>query len=309
MIFNIQKCSIHDGTGLRTLVFLKGCPLSCRWCANPESQSYQPDIMELPARCIGCGACEKVCPEGAIEKIDDQYQINRTLCKRCYRCTDRCYAESKKIAGKDYTIEELFAEIEKDRPFYSLYGGGVTFSGGEPLTHPVFLTAIAKKCRENGINVAIESCGHGVYEQFKTALPYVDQIFMDIKHIDPDVHQRLTGKGNELILENVRKIAEFGIPLTIRTPVVPNCNDTYENIGGIAEFIAQLPEVKEYELLPYHNLGESKYKSLGIPYTLEGVAPPPDEAIEKLVKRGNQILESYGKQCFFVKNNRKEIIK
>lgn len=200
MIFNIQRCSIHDGNGLRTLVFLKGCPLKCLWCANPESQSYQPDIMELPARCIGCGACAKVCPEAAIRLVDGQFKINRELCKNCFRCTERCYAESKRVVGKDYLIGEVFAEIQKDRSFYSLYGGGVTFSGGEPLTHPVFLAGIAKKCQESRINVAVESCGYGTYDQFKMALPFIDQMFMDIKHIDTEIHKSLTGKGNEVIL-------------------------------------------------------------------------------------------------------------
>lgn len=309
MIFNIQKCSIHDGSGLRTLVFFKGCPLHCWWCANPESQSYQQDIMELPARCIGCGACEKVCPEKAITSYSGQWKINRELCKHCFACTNRCYAESKRVVGKDYTVAELFAEIDKDRRFYSLYGGGVTFSGGEPLTHPKFLTEITKACRQNKINVAVESCGYGNYQQFKTALPYIDHMFIDIKHINSGIHKELTGKGNELILDNVSRIADSGIPITIRTPVIPGYNDSAENITGIAKFISTHPGVEEYELLPYHNLGEFKYEALGIPYLLKEVLSPSDTAVEHLVRQGNRILEPYGKECFYTKNNRREIIK
>lgn len=308
MIFNIQKCSIHDGDGLRTLVFFKGCPMECLWCANPESQSYRPEIMESKTKCIGCGACQRVCPESAIPSSKDGYKIDRSKCTNCFKCTEVCYAHSKTVVGKDYTIEELYKEIEKDRPFFSMYGGGVTFSGGEPLTHPDYLAEIAKKCNDKGINVVVESCGYGSYDKFKKALPYIDHMFFDIKHIDSDTHKSLTGKGNELILENVKKIAEFGIPITVRTPVVPGYTDSPENIMGISKFISEIPGIIEYELLVYHNLGESKYKSLGIPYKLKDVSPPSDEDIKKLVKYSNRVLADYNKECFFVTDNRKEIV-
>lgn len=310
MIFNIQKCSIHDGTGIRTLVFFKGCPLRCKWCANPESQSYQREIMEFPARCIGCNACKNLCPESAISLTDGGYnKINRDLCKKCFRCVERCYAESKQIVGREYSVEELLAEIQKDRKFYFVSGGGVTFSGGEPLTQPKLLTDIARRCHETGIHVAIESCGYGMYEEFKSALPYIDYAFLDLKHIDSKVHKVLTGKGNELILSNIERIAREEIPITIRTPIIPGYNDSLENIIGISEFISKLPGVREYELLPYHNLGESKYKSLGLVYELEGVSSPSDEVMRELVKYSNEILLKHGKTCFYVKDNRKEIIK
>ena len=309
MIFNIQKCSIHDGAGMRTLVFFKGCPLHCKWCANPESQSYKKDIMEFPARCIGCGACQKICPESAIQRAEDGYfKINRNLCTMCFRCTDRCYAESKRIVGQEYTVEELLLEIKKERKFYSVSGGGVTFSGGEPLTQPILLANIAKRCHETGIHVAIESCGYGVYEEFREALAYIDYAFLDIKHIDTKMHKILTGMGNERILDNIKRICESNIPVTIRTPVIPGCNDSMENIIGIAKFVAGLPGVKEYELLPYHNLGASKYKSLGKTYELEGTMEPSDEKMRTLSKVCNEILQQYGKTCFYMKDNRKEII-
>lgn len=300
MIFNIQKCSIHDGSGLRTLVFFKGCPLRCLWCSNPESQSYLPEILESPTRCVSCGDCRTACPKLAVSAGG---AIDRSICGNCYRCTDRCYAGAKRVAGKDYSVDELYKEIEKDRPFYSLYGGGVTFSGGEPLTYPGYLRDIAKKCRDNRINVVVESCGYGNYEEFKEALPYIDAMFMDIKHIEPEPHKALTGIDNALILENTRRISEFGIPLTIRTPVVPGYTDAVENIEGISRFVSTLPSAKEYELLAYHNMGEAKYKALGIPYPLEDVSPPPDETMERLVKRSNEILKAYGKECFFIKDN------
>ncbi len=309
MIFNIQKCSIHDGHGLRTLVFFKGCPLRCPWCANPESQAYGPEIMESQGKCIGCGACVKVCPQHAIAPQADGFRINRDLCTNCFRCTDRCYAASKYPIGKDYEIEELYKEIEKDRVFYSIKGGGVTFSGGEPLTHPEYLTEIAKVCHERGIDVAVESCGWGYYDQFKTALPYINSMFLDIKHIDSDKHKELTGSGNELILENIRRIAKFGIPVTIRTPVVPGYNNSKENIIGIAEFLTTIPEIKDYELLPYHEFGKNKYYALGREYPLEGVEPPEDKEMRELVKCANHVFKDSDQTCFYTKDNQKIIVK
>lgn len=309
MIFNIQKCSIHDGNGLRTLIFFKGCPLECSWCSNPESQSYEKEIMEFQTRCIGCSACLTVCPLSAIKKTEEGFVIDRRLCNKCFRCTDRCYAESKRVVGENYSVEALYKEIAKDKLYYSMYGGGVTFSGGEPLTQPHFLMKIAKKCRENNINVAVESCGYGTFDSFKGALPYINSMFLDIKHIDTDTHKTLTGVGNELILENIKRIAGYGIPITLRTPIIPGYNDTIENIKGIATFISALPNVVGYELLPYHNFGESKYKALGIQYPLKGTSPPSDEEMICLVKCANAILQHYEINCFYVKDNHKEVIK
>ncbi len=304
MIFNIQKCSIHDGEGLRTLVFFKGCPLRCPWCANPESQSYSREITEYPSKCIGCGLCIKRCPKHA---IGPGGRIDRSLCPAdCTLCTDICYAEAKKEVGRDYTVDELFAEIKKDKIFYDMNGGGVTFSGGEPLTHGAYLAEIAKKCRENRINVCVESCGYSKFETFREALSYIDAMFMDVKVIDPQKHKAVTGFDNGLILDNIRRISELGIPLTIRTPVVPGYTDDPENIAGIARFVASLPTAAEYELLVYHNLGESKYGALGKPYLLKGLKPPTDEEMLALAHMANRILNQYGKQCFYMKDNKKE---
>ncbi len=301
MIFNIQKCSVHDGDGLRTLVFFKGCPLGCKWCANPESQSFQQEIMESSAKCIGCMRCVKECPEKAVVLTEAGPTIDRKSCVKCFHCTEICYAGAKYVTGKAYTVEELFKEIEKDRMFYSMSSGGVTFSGGEPLVQAEFLTQIAKKCHEEGIHVMLESCGYAEYEKFKTVLPFIDAMFMDLKHIDTEIHRRLTGRGNQLILDNIRKISEFGVPITIRTPIIPGYNDEKLNITGIAEFIKAIPNVREYELLAYHNLGESKYKALGRGYALHDVRPPSEEEMDSLVATAEEVLKGSGKHCFYIK--------
>ena len=308
MIFNIQKCSIHDGQGIRTNVFFKGCPLRCKWCANPESQLYTKEIMEFPRKCIACDACKEICPQEAISLTDGEMKIDRQRCVKCFRCTEVCYAESKELIGQEITPEEIFREVNKDRFFYMQKGGGVTFSGGEPLTQPDLLAEAAALCRKNRIHTVIETCGAGNYEEFKKALPYIDAMFFDLKHMDTNVHKELTGAGNEQILDNLIKITTHGIPITIRTPVIPGYNDSEENIITVAEFIKELPHVENYELLPYHNLGESKYKALGREYELSEVEPPTEEHIITLVKSANRILKPYGKHCFYTKENRKEII-
>lgn len=309
LIFNVQKCSIHDGEGLRTIVFFKGCPLKCKWCANPESQLYTSEILEYPRRCVGDGNCMKVCPVNAISICEKGPMINRVKCLNCFKCTEVCHALAKEVCGEEMTVETLFKEINKDRHFYALKGGGATFSGGEPLTQPQLLKGLAKKCKANRISTTIETCGFGNYQEFKHALPYLDHIFFDLKEMNSEKHKELTGITNETILCNLIKINEFNIPITIRTPVVPGYNDSIENIEAVANFIKDLSSVNDYELLPYHNLGESKYIALGRTYELSSIQPPDDESIRERVRAANRILKSSGKECFYTyKNTRKVII-
>ena len=305
MIFNIQKCSVHDGEGIRTIIFFKGCPLHCKWCANPESQSYKKQITEFPRKCIGCGMCKSVCDQNAIVECDGKLMIDRERCNGCMKCAEFCFAESKTICGKDMEVEELFEEIRKDKFFYDHSGGGVTFSGGEALTQPELLTKLATKCRSNRINTTIETCGCGNFEKFSEALPFIDYMFFDLKHMDSEKHKELTGAGNEMILENLKAMQQFNIPCTIRTPVIPGINDSEQNIRATAEFIKDLPCVKEYELLPYHDFGVSKYAALGIDYELSDIETPSDEHMMDLTRIANSVLQLVGKTCFFTSKNKK----
>lgn len=303
-IFNIQKCSIRDGRGMRTTVFFKGCGLKCLWCANPEGIDFRPEISLNPANCMGCGFCLKKCPVGAVH-LDEQGAMvyDRKRCISCGTCAMLCPTEARKQFGQDYTVDELFKRIYQDRFYFEHSGGGVTFSGGEALMQPEFLLAVCQKCKAYRINVAIESCGCGDYKKFAPCLDYIDFIYFDIKHMDSDMHKKITGQGNERILENLRRINEHGIEICIRTPVVPGWNDSEENIRATAEFISTLSSVRRYEFLAYHKLGVNKYKILGRQYTLDDVQEPSEEHLLHLVDVANEILIPAGKKCFYNKDN------
>ncbi|MCC2255031.1 glycyl-radical enzyme activating protein [Ruminococcus sp. CLA-AA-H200] len=303
-IFNIQKCSIRDGRGMRTTVFFKGCGLKCLWCANPEGISFKPEVSLNPNNCMGCGFCLKKCPSQAVY-LDDAGQMNfdRTKCTGCGTCAALCPTEARKLFGEEYTVDKLFHRIYQDRFYFEHSGGGVTFSGGEALMQPEFLCAISRKCREYKINVAIETCGCGDYEKFAPCLDYIDFIYFDIKHMDSGMHRKITGQGNEKILKNLELINEHGIEICIRTPVVPGWNDSDENIRATAEYISSLSSVRRYELLAYHKLGVNKYKILGRQYPLDDVVEPAEEHMLHLVDVANEVLLKAGKKCFYNKDN------
>jgi len=287
LVFNIQRYSIHDGPGIRTLVFMKGCPLSCLWCCNPESQSPSQEIMFTPIKCIGCGRCVEVCPTSAAEKKNPLDA--HTLCVVCGRCVEVCPSTARQMVGRYMMIDEVIEEIEKDTLFYQRSGGGVTVTGGEPLIQADFVRMLLKICKKKGIHTAIETCGYARWEDFKKVLEYVDLVLYDIKHMDTQRHKELTGVGNELILQNAKKVAELGKNMIIRVPVVPNCNDSLKNMQAISEFARTLQGVEEIHLLPYHRLGESKYDRLGKNYKLKGVRPLDKESLSEHKK----IIESY----------------
>lgn len=248
-IFDLQRNSFVDGPGIRTTVFFKGCNLKCAWCHNPESQSAKPQMMFYKDQCTGCGKCRQVCKQEA--------------CILCGKCTFYCPVDARKVCGKEYTPEEVLAEVIKDKAFYDNSGGGVTFSGGECMLQIDFLLECLKKCKKEGIHTAVDTAGHIPFESFERILPYTDLFLYDIKSIDSEKHKQYTGVENGRILENLKKLFAAGANLWIRIPVIPDVNDSIEEMQRIKAFLAEYGKPEKVELLPYHAMGENKYRSIG----------------------------------------------
>ena len=271
-VFSIMRFAIHDGPGIRTVVFFKGCPLSCWWCHNPESQSFLPDRLYFTERCRHCLECAAICPEQAISEVDGVVKTS-DACTLCGTCTTVCMAEARQIAGQRYTLNELIAEVEKDVVFFDESGGGVTLSGGEPLSQPVFVTSFLAACRERGISTTLETCGFAQPAVFQPAARQADLVLFDLKFIDPEKHRKYTGASNDLILRNLEQLVADRCPLTVRIPVIPGINDSPEEIGGFVEYLSRV-RPPAIELLPYHRIGADKYRRLGWPYRLPDTPQP-----------------------------------
>ena len=282
IVFNLQRCSLHDGPGIRTLVFLKGCPLQCLWCCNPESQETGPELASFPSRCIGCGACARACPEQAIVQDGAAFRIDAGRCNRCWKCAGLCYAESKRVIGRPMTIAGLMDVVVRDRAFYQRSGGGVTFSGGEPLMQPDFLLEALKECRRLEVPTAMETSAHGSFAALSEAARCLDTLYIDLKHLDPRRHLELTGVSNALILDNIRKLDRERRPFILRLPIIPGCNDEAGAIESAARFCLELESVAALELLPYHPLGEHKYLNLNKEYRLKGLQTPSGQRMAGL---------------------------
>lgn len=282
-IFDIQRYSVHDGPGIRTLVFFKGCPLRCRWCQNPESLDAEREIAFFASKCIACGECAKACTKGAIVLEGDR-RIDRSLCDRCGRCAEVCYAEALTAIGKEYDVRTLLDVVERDRPFYEQSGGGVTVSGGEPTLQFDFLLGFLRAAKEAGLNTVIETCGAFAWSKFRKLLPYLDIIYFDLKVIDEKEHKRLTRTGNKRILANARRLVESGKKVVFRVPLVPGMTDTEQNLSDLIDLLGEF-EREEVHLLPYHKMGESKLQridSLLEPLDLE---PLSDERLAEIRSR------------------------
>jgi pyruvate formate lyase activating enzyme len=285
LITNVQRFSIHDGPGIRTTVFFKGCPLRCFWCHNPETLRMQPEVQLFPDRCIGCGACFERCAHGAHVQVNGQRQFRRDLCQACGRCVETCYAEALVMAGRWWTPEELVAELLRDQPFYEQSGGGITLSGGEPLLQQPFSLRVLQMCRQAGLHTAIETAAFCRWESLAELLPWLDLVIMDVKLMDDAQHCTVTGVSNRRILENARRLAETDAPLIVRTPVIPTVNDAPHAICAVATFLRDFPNLLYYELMPFHRLAEGKYRSLDLPYRASGLASPARETMEALAQR------------------------
>ena len=290
-VFNIQSYCIHDGPGIRVTVFVKGCPLKCLWCQNPESQAPFPQLMTYINKCTGCGACVNACPNGAVTVQNGLSVTDREKCTACGVCVSACPAECREIAGKMTTVEEALEKVLQDKLFLDTSGGGMTISGGEALYHPDFTQNLLMAAHEEGIRTAVETCSFASRDVIDRVFPHVDTALLDVKHMNSEEHRRLTGVPNEQILSNIEHIAnDLKVTVWLRVPVIPGYNDSTENIEATARFAAErLGHGTRIHLLPYNKLGESKSENLGRELLLSADTPS-DEYMEKLKK----ICDSYG---------------
>ena len=289
LVFDIKRYAIHDGPGIRTTVFFKGCPLSCLWCDNPESQRFTKEFIFWPERCLNCDACVQVCKEKAIIKNEAGREVEETKCNYCGDCIQQCYSEALQVIGREMSVEELVTEVEKDVDFFRESGGGVTFAGGEPFSQPDFLIDVLKGCKGRNLHTAMETCGLVSWGILERVSPYVDLFLFDIKHMNEDKHKALTGVSNRLILSNLERIAAMN-QVVVRMPLIPDINDDEENIKAVGAFLSRLGKIEEVHLLPYHRLGVSKYEKLKKEYKLDKIAPPVQGGIEAV----QRMLEQFG---------------
>lgn len=285
MVFDFQRYAIHDGPGIRTTVFLKGCPLDCLWCHNPEGKDPHPLLSFVAQRCLSCGACAQVCPNLAISYSPGAVpETDRDRCTACGACTEVCPTGARTILGRRYTVDEVLAELERDRVFYEQSGGGVTFSGGEPLLQLEFLIACLAACESRGIPTALDTSGYAAREALLAAARQSRLVLYDLKDMDGARHLKNTGVLLEPILANLEALAKEGVPVWIRIPVIPGINDDGKTIHNYVSFLAALDSRYPVYLLPYHEIGREKYRRLGLPYLLDGTKPPSRARMEELVQ-------------------------
>ena len=288
-IFDIKKYAIHDGPGIRTTVFFKGCPLSCWWCHNPESIQIAVQRMFRESRCIGCKDCIQSCPHDAIEDTSKGPQWLPSLCQYCQICADVCPAEAVEFIGKTMTVGEVMSEITKDTVFYDESEGGVTFSGGEPLLQPAFLLELLDACGNLDLHRTVDTSGYADAETLLSVADRTDLFLYDLKHMDPEKHHTYTGVSNEKILTNLKQLSDHGANIVVRLPIVPGINSDDENIDQTGAFLSKLSGVQRVDLLPYHCAATAKYKHLGLDCTIAETERPSEEHLKAIANR----LENY----------------
>ena len=280
LVFDIKKFAIHDGPGIRTTVFLKGCPLSCLWCHNPESISPEPEISFVPDRCIGCGLCVEACRHGARRIKDGAILFDRSRCVVCGECARACPAEATELVGEHRDVEDVWAEVAADKPFYDRSGGGLTVSGGEPLAQFEFTLALAQRAKQEGVHVCLDTSGRAFEEQVRTIAPLVDLFLYDIKETDWERHKRHTGVGNKRILANLRVLDGLGRPTVLRCPIVPGVNLRDGYLAELAELCGSLTNCHGLHVMPYHDLAAGKYARFALQRPERSVREPDEEEVE-----------------------------
>ena len=297
LVSAVRRLAIHDGPGIRTVVFLKGCQLCCLWCAAPETQSSGRDVVFYPERCVACDRCRAVCPEGAVH-VDAAggRSLDRARCTLCGQCVEACYAEALTMPAVRRTVREVLAEVARDRVFYDRSGGGVTISGGEPLQQAEFTAALLRACKGEGLHTAMETSGFQEWDAFARTLTDLDLLLYDLKAMDPEKHMRFTGVPNERVLDNLRRAVSRGVATVIRVPVIPGFTDDEENFQTMGRFLAGIGPIQRVDLLPYHRFGEATYRRLGREYALATIPLMTDERMEELagILRGHGLKVQIG---------------
>ncbi|MGA7476440.1 MAG: glycyl-radical enzyme activating protein [Thermoplasmata archaeon] len=284
LVLNIMHFALHDGPGIRTTVFLKGCPLHCWWCHNPESQRHEAEVIYFEERCVRSGDCVRACPHGALHLEQGQLIHDPLRCQHCAECVSACSTSARELAGRWMTVPDVMAEVSKDQVFFDESGGGITVSGGEPLMQAGFVESLLAACRARRIPTVLDTCGWVDPSVLLRVRENVDLFFYDLKVMDREKHHHFTGVPNDVILENLRMLAELGSAVVVRVPVIPGVNDDTDNMDALSGFLAPLG-LRQIDLLPYHRLGSDKYRRLHLPYEMEGVVPPSDEQMETLAAR------------------------
>ena len=280
LIFNIVHSSFVDGWGIRTTIFLKGCPLRCIWCCNPEGQSLKPELKITYANCDGCGACISACPQNALSINNEKIHVDRSLCTGCGKCCDGCFTDALGIFGTWYTAEQMFEIVKKDKPFYLQSGGGLTIGGGEATLYPEFCLGLIQLCHGDGIEVAIDTCGYVIGEKRFSVLEQADLILFDIKGLNDAAHIANTGVSNRVIYGNLRRLDALGKSVIIRYPMIPGYN--LDEAEAIADYLTQFSCIERVDLIGYHRFGATKYDQIGMTYTVEGESMPAQQRQEIL---------------------------